>query len=92
MVWGRVGWGRGWEGMGPLWQCPTLPPMSDGVSTLVSTDAAAGTGSDQAEGSQPDGPGRHRPSQETENGLAGAGCQRRGKERVEVAGTEMLSL
>lgn len=58
---------------------------------LVTTDAAAGTGSDQAEGSQPDGPGRHRHPQETENGLTGSGCQRRGKERLEVASTEMLS-
>lgn len=60
------------------------PPASDRVSPPASTDAAAGTGSDQAEGSQPDGPGRHRPPEEAENGLTGSGCQRRGKEGVEV--------
>lgn len=63
---------------------PRSPPASDLVPPLASTDAAAGTGSDQAEGSQPDGPGRHRPPEETENGLTGSGCQRRGKDWVEV--------
>lgn len=52
---GGAGAGGGAVGAKPPLQ------MSDDVSVLVSTDAAAGTGSDQAEGSQPDGPGRHWP-------------------------------
>lgn len=71
--------GLGAEG-GAMMATSHRPLTNDSVSMLVSTDAAAGTGSDQAEGSQPDGPGRHRPPQETENGLTGSGFQCRGTE------------